>query len=125
MNLHRPVTSAFPAALAAASITLSLLLIPGGGSSLHSSGVAPALRLVAGDVATVVQAPVQAVTRTHHHQKSVASSPPTAAPTQQQRTPVTHRASSPSRTHSVPTHRSVRHRNVSSSTTAPAKRQTV
>jgi hypothetical protein len=63
MKLQAPVTSAFPAALAVGSMALSLLLLPGGGASIHSSGVAPALKLVAGEVVAAVQSPPHAVTR--------------------------------------------------------------
>ena len=53
------VTNAFfPTALAVASISLAILLLPAGGSPMGSSGLAPALRLVAGDVVTAVKAPV-------------------------------------------------------------------
>jgi hypothetical protein len=120
MKLHRPVTSVFPAALAAASITLSLLLIPAGGSSLRSSGVAPALRLVAGDVATVIEKPVQAVTRAHHK-----SAPPPASTVRgtQQRTPVTHHVSSQPRAHRTPAHKAVGHHKAPSAPRAVAKRR--
>jgi hypothetical protein len=75
MKLQLPATSAVPVALAAASIALALLLVPGGGVTERPSGVAPALRLVAGDVAAVVKSPVRAVTRTH---AQPAAAPPVA-----------------------------------------------
>jgi len=71
MKLQGIATTAFfPAALAAASISLALLLLPGAGPPAHSSGVAPALRLVAGDVVAAVEAPVHAI---RGHQKPVVS----------------------------------------------------
>jgi hypothetical protein len=61
MKPQSVVTSAFfPTALAVASISLAILLLPGGGSSVGSSGLAPALKLVAGDVVTAVSPPVRA-----------------------------------------------------------------
>ena len=66
MKLQVPLTNAFfPAALAAASISLALLLLPGAGTSERSSGVAPALRQVAGEVATAVRIPVHGVKTKH------------------------------------------------------------
>lgn len=54
------VTSAFfPTALAVASISLAILLLPGGGTSARPSGLSPALRLVAGDVVAAVKAPLR------------------------------------------------------------------
>ena len=64
MKLQATATTAvFPAALVAASISLAFLLLPGAAVPAHSSAVAPALRLVAGEVVAAVQAPVHAVTR--------------------------------------------------------------
>jgi len=62
MKLQVPAISAVPATLAAIAICLSLLLLPGGGASIRSSSVAPALNLVAGDAVGVVMHPVRAVT---------------------------------------------------------------
>jgi hypothetical protein len=77
MKLQATVTSAFfPAALGAASISLALLLLPAGAAPTRSSGVAPALKLVAGDVVAAVGAPVRAVTRADRHPKPVALSNP-------------------------------------------------
>jgi hypothetical protein len=66
MKLQATATTAvFPAALVAASISLAVLLLPGAAVPARSSGIAPALRLVAGEVVAAVQAPVRAVTRAH------------------------------------------------------------
>jgi hypothetical protein len=63
MKLQAPVISAFfPAALAVASISLAILVLPGGGAPARSSGIAPALKLAAGDVVAAVEVPVRAVT---------------------------------------------------------------
>jgi hypothetical protein len=81
MKSQPAVTSAFfPAALAAAAISLAILLVPGGGGPVGSSGLAPALKLVAGDVVTALKAPVlapsQAKARTVvRHAKRAASTP--------------------------------------------------
>jgi hypothetical protein len=102
MKVHVPVSSAFPAALAAASISLSLVLLPGGGASVRSSGVAPALKLLAGEVVAAVEKPPPAVKRTQP--KHVAAAPaPTTAVAGTPRSAPTH--SSPSPTRSVPAHR--------------------
>jgi hypothetical protein len=107
MKLHVPVTSAFPpAAVAGASISLSLLLLPGGAASVHSAGVAPALKLVAGDVIAAVKGPEHAVKRAQHPKpkpKAVLS-PAVDAPVAPQRTRPHHSAS---RTRSAPAHRPV------------------
>ena len=103
MKLQLPTTSAVPAAVAAAAIAFALLLFPGGGTSVRSADVAPALRLVAGDVATVVRSPVPSVTKAQP--KSVVASPSTgvaATPASTQQS-----SSSPARTHSLPAHRVV------------------
>jgi hypothetical protein len=64
MKLQVPITRVFPAAsLAAASVLLSLLVLPAGGAPVRSSGMAPALKLVAGEVAAAVERPVRAVSR--------------------------------------------------------------
>lgn len=105
MKLQLPATSAVPAAVAAAAIAFALLLFPGGGTSVRSVDVAPALGLV-GDVATVVRTPVRSVTKAQP--KSVVASPSasvaaTPAPTEQSSTSAT-------RTHSVRAHRVVSRR---------------
>jgi len=111
MKVHVPISSAFPAALAAASIALSIVLLPGGSASVRSSGVAPALRLVAGDVALVVGRPVLTAPKAHRTPvtRSTVVVPRTHAPTQP-----THQSASPSRTHKVPAHGSKGHARVSS-----------
>lgn len=86
----QPVTSAlFPTALAVASISLALLLLPGGGTSSRPSGLAPALKLVAGDVVAAVQPPApetaKAKPRTVVHQ----TTPVTNAPERKQPAAVT------------------------------------
>lgn len=97
MKLQATATTAFfPAAFAAASISLALLLLPGAAVPAPSSGVAPALERVAGEVVAAVQAPVRAVARAHHPEHVAASS---AAPATTQ--PPS--ASVPQRT--VPAHR--------------------
>jgi hypothetical protein len=108
MKLHPSVTSAVPAALAVASIALSLLILPGGASPARSSSVAPALRLVAGDVAAVVSSPVRAVTK----EPNPAATPRPMTSGQQ--------SSSSAGTHSRPAHRMIRHGRVSK--THPAAR---
>lgn len=82
MKPQAAVTSSlFPAALAVASISLALLLLPGGGTSVRSAGVAPALRLVAGDVVAAVKPPVQVAEHAkpkptvHHAAATVARAP--------------------------------------------------
>lgn len=75
------VTNAFfPTALAVASISLALLLLPGGGTSARPSGLSPALKLVAGDVVAAVKPPVHAAAKTKpttivHHSAQVANAP--------------------------------------------------
>ena len=101
MKQQLPATSAGPVALAAATIVLALFLLPSGGASVRSSGVAPALKLVAGDVAAAVQGSAPAVAKAQP--KSVASpSAGVAAP--HARTP---QSPAPSQTRSVPEHRAV------------------
>lgn len=86
MKSQSAVTSAFfPAALAAASVSLAILLLPGGGSSVRPSGMAPALKLVAGDVIAAVQAPVRAAIHVKpkpvvHHATAVTSTPKRTQP---------------------------------------------
>jgi hypothetical protein len=76
MKLQATVTTAFlPAALAAASISLALLLLPGAAVPAHSSGLAPALKSVAGNVVAAVEAPVHTVTRVAHQQRKSIVSP--------------------------------------------------
>jgi hypothetical protein len=111
MKVHVPISSAFPAALAAASIALSIVLLPGGSASVRSSGVAPALRLVAGDVALVVGSPV--LTAAKAHRTPVAPSTVVVPRTNAQTEP-THQSASPSRTHKVPAHGLKGHGRVSS-----------
>lgn len=78
-QLHLPVTSAFPAALATASIFLAVVMLPGGAAPSRSSDVAPALKLVAGAVVAAVESPVHVVTRPHRPAR-VAVSHATARP---------------------------------------------
>jgi hypothetical protein len=52
-----PVTQTVPTALAAASIGLSLFVLPGGGGSLRPLPVVPALNLVTGRIAASLEAP--------------------------------------------------------------------
>jgi hypothetical protein len=52
-----PVTQIVPAALAAASIGLSLFVLPGGGESLRPLPVVPAVNLVTGRIAASLEAP--------------------------------------------------------------------
>lgn len=74
MKLQATATTAvFPAALVAASIALAVLLLPGAAVPARSSGVAPALKLVAGEVVAAVQAPVRAVTRASRSEHAAAS----------------------------------------------------
>lgn len=86
MKSQPAVTSAFlPAALAAASISLAILLLPGGGTSARSSGMAPALKLVAGDVVAAVQAPLHTAVHAKpkvvvHHATAVTSTPKRTQP---------------------------------------------
>jgi hypothetical protein len=81
MKPQAAVTSSFfPAALAVASISLALLLLPGGGTSARTSGVAPALKLVAGDVVAAVTPPLHVVRQAKpkaivHHAATVATTP--------------------------------------------------
>ena len=97
MKLHVPVTSAFPAVLATASALLLLVMLPAGGASVRSSGVAPALKVVAGDVVAAVENPVRVVTRANAKPKPVVSSAASATATAQVARP-------------VPVHRHARHR---------------
>jgi hypothetical protein len=101
MKLQVPVTTGVAAALAAASISLSLLLLPGGAASVRPSGVAPALKLVAGDVAAAVQEPVRTAARAHPTPVGSSAVSVGRAPARPQ--PL----SSPSRIRSVPAHGSV------------------
>lgn len=74
MKLQATATTAvFPAALVAVSIALAVLLLPGAAVPARSSGVAPALKLVAGEVVAAVQAPVRAVTRAGRSEHAAAS----------------------------------------------------
>jgi len=73
MKVQLPATSAVTVALAAASVALALLLLPSGGTSVGAAGVAPALRLVAGDVAAIVQAPPHAAAKPQARPRSVVS----------------------------------------------------
>ena len=103
MKLQAPLNSAFlPAAFAAASISLALLLLPAGAAPRPTSGVAPALKLVAGDVVAAVETPVRAVTGAHHpkpvavfHPKQTAVAPATtrshSAPVRKSNVPAHHR----------------------------------
>ena len=100
MKLQATATTAvFPAALVAASISLAVLLLPGAAVPPRSSGAAPALELVAGEVVAAVEAPAQAITRTHHSGRvAVASANRSAIPAGAQQ----HSVSVPKRT--VPAH---------------------
>ena len=115
MKLPVSVTSAFvPAALAVASISLSLLLLPGGGAPVRSSGVASALKLAARDVVAAARIPVRAMTRAH-------SKPAVSRATDLAGTPAQSSLASSS-ARSAPAARSVHHRRVSqtsASTPAP------
>jgi polyphosphate kinase len=68
-----PVTQTVPTALAAASIGLSLFVLPGGGGSLRPLPVVPAVNLVTGRIAASVRAPG------HAAPASSRVSPPAAA----------------------------------------------
>jgi len=48
-------------------------MLPAGGATVRSSGAAPALKLVAGDVVAAVELPVRAVTRPHPQPKPAAT----------------------------------------------------
>lgn len=103
MKLQATVTTAFlPAALAAASTSLALLLLPGAAVPAHSSGLAPALKSVAGNVVAAVEAPVHTVTRATHHQRKSVVSPSARAATTPVRT-TSHARSAAKRT--FPAHR--------------------
>jgi len=78
MKLQVPASSAFPAVVAAASVLLSLILLPGGGASVRSWGVAPALKLVAGDVVAAVENPVRVANRPQPEAKPTAAPAPAA-----------------------------------------------
>ena len=81
MKLQATATTAFfPAALAAASISLALLLLPSAAVPAHSSGVAPALKLVAGAVVAAVEAPVHAIGRARQPEPAVSHATRTAIP---------------------------------------------
>jgi hypothetical protein len=95
MKLHASVTSAFPAVLALASISLAVLLLPGRPAAPRSSGVPPALKLVAGDVVAAVEAPVRAVTKTQPRTRSAGSHTRAAAPPTATATATHRRASAP------------------------------
>jgi hypothetical protein len=86
-------------------------LLPGGSASVRSSGVAPALRRIAGDVAVVVGSPVHTAAKAHRTPitPSTVVGPTTHAPTQP-----THQSAAPSRTHKLPAHGSKGHGRVSS-----------
>ena len=96
MKPQLPVIPVVPAALAAAAIVSALVLIPGGGASAPSSGLTPALKLVAGDVVAVVQGHAPTVGRARP--QTVASPPAPVAAAREQTPP----PSSPSHTRSVP-----------------------
>jgi hypothetical protein len=70
-----PVTQTVPTALAAASIGLSLFVLPGGGGSLRPLPVVPAVNLVTGRIATSLRAPGHAAPAS-----SRVSAPAAAAP---------------------------------------------
>jgi hypothetical protein len=94
MKQQLPATNAVPVVAAAAAIACALLLLPGGGGSVRSADVAPALRLVAGDVAAVVQSPARSATKAQpksavSHSTGVAVSP---VSTLRSSPPVHHRA---------------------------------
>jgi hypothetical protein len=110
MKLQLPANSAVPAVLAAASISLSLLLLPSGGASVRSSGLAPALKLVAGDVVEAAARPVRVVTRAQP--KPVASPAVSVARTREQ----TQLSSVPFRSRGMPAHRLVHRSRVSPTT---------
>lgn len=101
MKLQAPaVTAFFPAALAAGSISLAVLLLPVGTAPARSPDLAPALKLVAGDVVAAVKVPVHAVVRSVHA-RPVVSHPKPAAVGRTRTQPRS--ASAPKQT--VPTHR--------------------
>jgi hypothetical protein len=79
MKLQVPLSSAFPAVVATASALLLLVMLPAGGATVRSSGVAPALKLVAGDVVAAVEAPVRVASRPQPKPKPVGTH--AAAPT--------------------------------------------
>ena len=81
MKLQATATTAFsPAALAAASISLALLVLPSAAVPAHSSGVAPALKLVAGDVVAAVEASAHAIGKEHRATPVVSHATRTAVP---------------------------------------------
>lgn len=110
MKLQATVTTAFPpAALAAASISLAFLLLPGAAAPAHSSGLAPALEAVAGNVVAAVETPVHTVARpARRHRNSVVSRParPATTPvgTRSQATSVAKRTSSAPHRHTAHRH---------------------
>jgi hypothetical protein len=109
MKLNAPVTRAFPAALAIASIFLALVMLPGGAAPASSPGLAPALQAAAGDVVAAVSAPVHAIKTVHPNPKSAVSRAAAATATQPRTQP---RSSPTSQAHSAPAHRPAHHRHV-------------
>jgi hypothetical protein len=103
MKQQLPATSAGPVAFVAASIAVALFLFPGGVASVSSSGVAPALKLVAGDLAADVQGSAPSVAKAQP--KSVAS-PSAGVGAAHART---RQSPAPSETRSVSAHRAASH----------------
>lgn len=109
MKLQAPaITAFFPAALAVGSISVAVLLLPVATAPARSSDLAPALRLVAGNVPAAVKVPVQAVTRSVHA-KPIVSRPQPAAVVRTRTQPRS--TSAPKQT--VPTHRRASHTRLS------------
>jgi hypothetical protein len=99
MMVQVPVSTAIPAALAVGSISLSLSLLPAGAASVRASGVAPALRLVAGEVVAAAKNPTPAHRRVHRERTHVFTPPRVTPPP----TPLTH-VSAPASSQSTPVH---------------------
>jgi hypothetical protein len=76
-----PLSTAITAVLAVASISLSLSLLPAGAATERASGVAPALRLVAGEVVAAVRNPAPAHRRVRHERTHVFTPPRVTTPT--------------------------------------------
>jgi hypothetical protein len=103
MKQQLPATNASPVAFIAASIALALFLFPGGVASVSSSRVAPALKLVAGDVAAAVQGSAPSVAKAQPESVALPSAGVGAAHARTRR-PLAH-----SETRSVPAHRAASH----------------
>ncbi len=109
MKLNAPVTSALPVAFAITSVFLALVMLPGGAAPAFSPGLAPALRVAAGDVAAVVSVPVPVTTSAQPHPTGVVSHPTSVTPTSPRTQP---RSSLSVRARSLPAHTPVHHRQV-------------